>query len=204
MLLPFFENNFPGKLIVVEGISRSGKSTFIRENLSKYFKNSINVSWNSYPCTKSIISHLKQSNALSSWVYSLSHLLDYSMTYYNIILPALNEGKIVISDRYFYTSWVRDRIRGIDDKYLYDLFKNFLRPNVIYYLEVDAEESLKRLKQSDKKLYKYNAGQEIFPELDLETSYIKYTKLQIEGYRKLIVDNSFTIDKDFNNLDRLF
>ncbi len=95
------------------------------------------------------------------------------------VLPALNEGKIVIFDRFVDSSLVyQGYVRGIGVSEVYDInqfaIEGFL-PDLTLYLDVDPSEGLKRIS--------INPEREI-NKLDLE-GLIFHQKVQ-EGYLKLL------------------
>lgn len=94
------------------------------------------------------------------------------------VLPALNEGKIVICDRFVDSSLAYQgyaRGIGIDEVYQINLFaiENRL-PDVTIYLDIDAEEGLKRIHQ----------GRDYLDRLDLEG--IQFHNAVHAGYQKVL------------------
>ncbi len=64
---------------------------------------------------------------------------------HKLIKPALKVGKVVISDRYFYSSLAYQWARGLDLEWLIDLNKFAIRPDLVILLDLPAKESLKRI-----------------------------------------------------------
>src|SRR5215831_18978606 len=101
----------PGKLIVVEGIDGSGKSTQIRllEKWLRYKGHSVFFTeWNSSEQVKEIISKGKKKNLLTPTTFSLLHATDFAARYETNIFPLLRAGYVVLADRYIYTAFARD------------------------------------------------------------------------------------------------
>ena len=104
-----------GKLIVVEGIDGSGKSTQIRllekwlifEGLPVFL-----TEWNSSEMVKEITSKGKKKGKLTPTTFSLLHATDFADRYERNIFPLLRAGYIVLADRYVYTAYARDIVRG--------------------------------------------------------------------------------------------
>ncbi|WP_457741403.1 dTMP kinase [Thermococcus sp.] len=63
-----------------------------------------------------------------------------------LIKPSLEAGKIVISDRYFYSSLAYQWARGLDLEWLIDLNRFAIRPDLVVLLDLPVKESMKRLK----------------------------------------------------------
>ena len=111
----FAELNFPGRLIAVEGLDGSGKSTQIyllkrwleAEGIKVYFS-----SWNSSELVKSATSKGKKRELLTPTTFSLIHATDFADRYERHLLPLLRAGYIVLCDRYIFTAFARDVTRG--------------------------------------------------------------------------------------------
>lgn len=194
MRLPFQEHQFPGILIAVEGTSRSGKSTFITQHVVDCKEGEVViVTWNSFPPVHTLINHLKAEALLDKWSFCLAHLLDYELTYQQIICPALSQGKVVITDRYFYTSWVRDTIRGVSPGFLLEFYKEFIRPDYTFYFETSTETALERFRLTRWKFGRYGLGLDLGESLSPEEAFLNYHQRQVTEYRKLAAANDFIV-----------
>ena len=102
----------PGRLIIVEGIDGSGKSTQL-DLLRKWLVNQgylvIFSEWNSSPIVKGTTRRGKRQQLLSPMSFSLIHAADFASRTYSQIMPALQAGAIVLADRYVYTAYVARR-----------------------------------------------------------------------------------------------
>ena len=63
-----------------------------------------------------------------------------------LIRPALESGKVVISDRYFYSSLAYQWARGLDLEWLIDLNRFAIRPDLVLLLDLPVKESMKRIR----------------------------------------------------------
>ena len=63
-----------------------------------------------------------------------------------LIKPALESGKIVISDRYFYSSLAYQWARGLDLEWLIDINRFAIRPDLVLLLDLPVKESMKRIR----------------------------------------------------------
>ena len=129
-------HSYPGRLIVVEGIDGSGKSTQI-ELLENYLRlkgfGVLRNAWNSSQEISPIIRKAKKKQILTPYAFSLLHAADFSYRYTHEIIPALNAGKVVLSDRYIYTSIARDCARGIPREWLMSNFRFAIRPDLTFF-----------------------------------------------------------------------
>jgi len=61
------------------------------------------------------------------------------------ILPALARGEMVISDRYFFSTFAFGTAAGLDLEWLIQLNNDFLLPDVTFFLKVKPETCLNRI-----------------------------------------------------------
>lgn len=64
----------------------------------------------------------------------------------NVIVPALNEGLIVVCDRYFYASLAYQGAQGVDLDWIREVNSFALKPDLAICLDVPPEEALARKK----------------------------------------------------------
>jgi len=62
------------------------------------------------------------------------------------VVPALNKGKIVVSDRYVYSSLAYQGATGLDLKWIKMINEHAIRPDLAIFVDVDPETVIKRLK----------------------------------------------------------
>jgi len=148
--------NMNGKLIAVEGIDGAGKSTVARHIQS--FLCSYR-----YPCvlfkepSGSIYSriieiinhHLKVQ--LDPVLEMMLFLKDREIDVRKRILPALNQGKIVIMDRYYYSNIAYQSARGLDANKIRKLNEKIApKPDLVILLDLDPTKALERIKNRKK------------------------------------------------------
>ena len=112
----FLQNRCPGRLIVVEGIDGSGKSTHI-SLLSQWLRRrgyAVTFSeWNSSPLVHETTRRGKKKEMFTPTSFSLIHATDFADRLEHYIIPLLKAGAVVCSDRYAYTAFARDVVRGV-------------------------------------------------------------------------------------------
>src|SRR3990172_18632 len=109
------ERPVEGKLIAVEGIDGSGKSTqlyLLKRWLEMQDLKVFLTEWNSSVMVKNITSKAKKLQLLTPTTFSLIHCTDFADRYESQVLPLLRAGYIVLCDRYVYTAFARDIVRG--------------------------------------------------------------------------------------------
>lgn len=64
-----------------------------------------------------------------------------------VVEPQMAEGKLVISDRYFYSCLANLRARGFKhDKWIYEIAKSVVKPDVAFFFDVPVETAVKRVR----------------------------------------------------------
>lgn len=154
-------NHLPGRLIVVEGIDGSGKSTQL-DLLHKWLRSegyaTVFTEWNSSPIVRGTTRRGKRRKLLTPMSFSLIHAADYASRMYAQIRPALQAGMIVLADRYVYTAFARDAARGVNRRWLRELYSFAVPPNLAVYFNVPLEESVARITLGRAELKYYEAG----------------------------------------------
>lgn len=185
-----------GKLIVFEGISCSGKSTqikLLKNRLEKEGYSVVTTKWKSDEIIEQTIQKVKEKRSFTPLTYSLLHCLDFAKRYKELILPALQEGKIVIADRYKYTAFTRDVVRGVDIDYVRGLFSFAVTPDYTFYIDLDPKEALKRRLNRHPKLYFHSSGGDLNLSTNLEESFLKYQELLTRAYKNIAEYDDFII-----------
>lgn len=65
------------------------------------------------------------------------------------VQPALNDGKVVISDRYYLSSYAYQQEAGSPLSWLQTINKHALTPDLTVYLDVDIDECFNRMDERD-------------------------------------------------------
>ena len=189
-------NTTPGKLIVVEGIDGSGKSTqidLIHKWLSEKGRSVFFSEWNSSPLVKSTTKLGKKQKSFTPTTFSLIQAADFADRWENQILPMLNAGVIVLADRYAFTGFARDAARGVSRKWVRNLYSFAYQPDLILYFKVPLEEAVERITASRAKLKYYEAGMD----LDLADKRVASFKLFqgkiLKEYDKMIEEFNFSV-----------
>ena len=155
------KHSYPGKLIVVEGIDGSGKSTqlaLLRKWLTSKKVPVYYTEWNSSALVKQATKMGKKSETLTPLTFSLLHATDFADRLLYNIIPPLKAGMIVLADRYSYTAFARDAARGVDRRWVRELYSFAVRPDMAVYFRVPIEVSTDRLLARRVKLKFYEAG----------------------------------------------
>lgn len=176
-----------GKLIVVEGADGSGRSTQIAK-LVEWLETSghatVQVGLKRSTLVSEELEKAQDGNTLSRTTLGLFYATDFADQLENIILPALRAGFIVLADRYIYTLMARDLVRGMDEKWLKNLYGLALVPDAVFYLEVAPEELVQRNLAKNATLDYWESGLDLGLSRDVFDSFLKYqTTMQTVFHR---------------------
>jgi dTMP kinase len=185
-----------GKLIIVEGIDGSGKSTQIHlvnewlksKGLPVFF-----TEWNSSQTVKDIISIGKKKNTLTPTTFSLLHATDFADRYERNIFPLLRAGYIVLADRYVYTAYARDIVRGCNPKWIHKVYDFAIKPDIAFYFRVPPDIAIQRILIGRPKLKYYEAGMDLNLSKDPHDSYRIFQSKIVEQYEKMTKDENFMV-----------
>ncbi len=185
-----------GKLIVVEGIDGSGKSTqlhLIDRWLRSLGLPVFTTEWNSSQIVKDITSKGKRKGLLTPTTFSLLHATDFADRYERNILPLLRAGYFVLSDRYVYTAYARDVVRGCSPGWVRKVYSFAAKPDLPFYFRVPIGVGMKRILVSRPKLKFYEAGMDLNLSNDVYESYRMFQSQIIEQYERMAEQEKFTI-----------
>ena len=168
------DGHYPGKLIIVEGIDGSGKSTQI--DLLQKWLNSRNLvtvftEWNSSPIVRRTTKRGKTEELLTPMSFSLIHAADFANRVHAQILPALRAGAIVLADRYVFTAFARDSARGVNRDWLRRIYSFAVQPSLALYFKVPLDVSIHRINTGREELGFYESGQDMGFSNDREESF---------------------------------
>ena len=186
---------FPGKLIIVEGIDGSGKSTqllLLQKWLEAKGFNVFFTEWNSSELVRDTTRRGKKSKALTPTTFSLLHATDFASRLYHNILPPLKAGMLVLADRYVYTALARDFVRSGNRQWARDVFGFALVPDLVCYMRIDVETLVLRVIET-KGMNFWESGMDIRLGSDLYDSFKKYQSLLIEEFDKMAEEFHFEV-----------
>lgn len=157
-------DDIPGRLIAVEGLDGSGKSTQIRllykwlksQGLKVFFSE-----WNSSPIIKGATKRGKKGALLTPTTFSLMHAADFADRYERQILPMLKAGYIVLCDRYLFTGLARDGVRGCPRDWVMNLYAQARLPDITLHYSLPLEVALGRILSGRPALKFYEAGMDL-------------------------------------------
>jgi dTMP kinase len=205
---------FPGKLIIVEGIDGSGKSTqllLLQKWLTAKGYNVFFTEWNSSELVRETTRRGKKNKSLTPTTFSLLHATDFANRLYYDILPPLKAGMVVLADRYAYTAFARDAVRGVSPAWVRKLYGFAIRPDMAFYFKVPIEVAINRLLGGMRAQFKYyEAGMDMGLSQDMTESFrifqarilLEYDKI-VSEYGLITMDATKEIEEQQNDMRQL-
>jgi dTMP kinase len=195
MTKTFAQLGFPGRLIAVEGLDGSGKSTQIyllkrwleQAGLKVFFSE-----WNSSELVKSATSKAKKRELLSPTTFSLIHATDFGDRYERQLVPLLRAGYLVLCDRYIFTAFARDTVRGCPPNWVRGIYNFAALPDLTFFFRADLEVSLNRILEGRPQLKYFEAG------MDLQLSADPYESFRI--FQGRILEQYLAMSPEFRFL----
>ena len=192
----FSELGFPGRLIAVEGLDGSGKSTQIYllkrwlelEGVKVFFSE-----WNSSALVKSATSKGKKRELLTPTTFSLIHATDFADRYERQLVPLLRAGYIVLCDRYVFTAFARDVVRGCPPKWVRGIYNFAALPDMTFFFKAKLEVSLQRILDGRPQLKYFEAGMDLHLSADPYESFRIFQGRILEQYLAMSTEFNFTV-----------
>ena len=196
MIVPIRENDLPGKLIAVEGLDGSGKSTQVHllkrwlelEGYKVFF-----TEWNSSVIVKEVTKKGKKRQLLTPTTFSLIHCTDFADRYERQILPLLHAGYLVLADRYVFTAFARDAVRGCDHEWLRKLYSYARQPDITFFFKVPLDVALGRILDGRPQLKYHEAGMDLGLSADPYESFRVFQSKIYEEYLRMVDEFSFAV-----------
>jgi len=190
------QHQLPGRLIIVEGIDGSGKSTQL-QLLHKWLLNSkyrvLFTEWNSSALVKETIKHGKKKNLLTPTTFSILHATDFADRLMHLIIPPMKAGMLVCADRYIFTAFARDVVRGVHPEWVRNLYGFAVKPDLGFYFKVPIEVSLQRILNGRVELKFHEAGMDLGFSEDPKESFRLFQSKILEEYDRIAAEFGLTV-----------
>ena len=155
-------NDTKGVLITVCGLDGCGKTTMMNRMIGEVFDKSKVFT------TKQPTNYVRESAIFRTYMDQPDHdAFDYRslsllaasdrLQHVNkVIVPQMNEGKIVVSDRYFYSCLANLRARGFtSDQWIYEIAESVVEPDIAFFFDVPVETAVARVRQRPEEKDRY-------------------------------------------------
>ena len=186
----------PGKLVAVEGLDGSGKSTQVYLLFRWLQSRGCRVfftEWNSSLLVREATRKGKRRQLLTPTTFSLIHATDFADRYERQILPLLRAGYIVLCDRYMFTSFARDAVRGCAPAWLRRMYGFARVPDITFFFRLPLEVALGRILEGRPKLKYFEAGMDLGLSPDVTESFRLFQGRVLEQYLAMAEEFVFTV-----------
>jgi len=185
MTKTFAELGYPGRLVAIEGLDGSGKSTQIhllqrwleQQGLRVFFSE-----WNSSELVSSATSKGKKQSLLTPTTFSLIHATDFADRYERQLVPLVRAGYLVLCDRYVFTAYARDTVRGCAPSWVRGIYGFAALPDLTFLLKANLDVITRRALASRLEPKYFEAGMDLKLSLDPEESYRIFQGRLLEQY----------------------
>jgi len=140
-----------GFFICIEGLDGCGKTTQTQLLVERLKRKGYDAIYTAEPSRGKIGELVRKyclhgEKRVSSIVEALLFAADRFEHVENELIPALNEGKLVVSDRYVYSSLAYQGAAGLDLKWIEKINEHAIRPDLAVFIDVEPETVIQRLK----------------------------------------------------------
>ncbi len=138
-------------LISIEGIEGVGKTTIAKLLVDRLNMLKIKTVYTFEP-TDSLYGKLarkliEEGGEIWKWERALLIALDRAHHVQKFIIPKIQEGYIVVCDRYIHSQLAYQGAEGLNHKVLEELNKDFPKPDITFYLDSEPKYALRRLRE---------------------------------------------------------
>ena len=155
-------NKTNGLLITFCGLDGCGKTTMIHKLIAELEKE------HQVFLTKQPTDFVRQSEIFRTYMDSPNHdAYDYRslsllaasdrLQHVNkVIEPAMEQGQIVLSDRYFYSCLANLHARGFeDDQWIYEVAQSVVKPDIAFFFDVPVSTAVARVRSREEEKDRY-------------------------------------------------
>src|SRR6476660_5993295 len=192
----FAELDFPGRLIAVEGLDGYGKSTqiyLLKRWLELQGAKVFFSEWNSSVLVKSATSKGKGKELLTPTTFCLIHATDFADRYERQLVPLLRAGYLVLCDRYIFTAYARDIVRGCPPEWVRGIYSFAALPDLTFFFKADLEVSLNRILSGRPQLKYFEAGMDLRLSSDPYESFRMFQGRILEQYLAMSTEFNFAV-----------
>jgi dTMP kinase len=140
-----------GFFICVEGLDGCGKTTQTKLLVRRLRRKRYDAIYTAEPSRGKIGKFIKRhclhgEKRVSSIIEALLFAADRFEHVEDVIVPAIGKGKIVVSDRYVYSSLAYQGAAGLDLEWIEKVNEHAIHPDLAFFIDVKPEIVVKRLK----------------------------------------------------------
>lgn len=204
--LPYLSiDDYPGKIVAIEGTDGVGRSTqirLLREWLEVQGYGVIETGWTRSPLMQPTIDLAKSSNTLNKLTFVLLYACDFADRLEKEIIPALKAGFIVLADRYIYTAIARAGVRGVDRQWIRNLYGFAIAPHLVFYVKIDVDSLARRVLERGGMDY-WESGMDMKAGDDIYESFRAYQRQLLKEYNSMADEFGFRVVDGKRSVDAI-
>lgn len=191
------QEQYSGKLIVIEGTDGVGRSTHTA--LLRTWLESRGHAVLDTGMTRSIlagrgIKEAKTGHTLGRLTMQLFYASDFMDRLENEMLPALRAGFVVLTDRYIYSAIARAEVRGIDSHWIRSIYGMALVPDAIFYLRIaNPQQLVQRVLSSGRGFDYWESGMDLYLGEDFYDSFVEYQTRMLKVFDRMTNEYGFQV-----------
>jgi len=105
----------------------------------------------------------------------------------------LKAGAVVCADRYAYTAFARDVVRGVSRRWVRNLYRFAIRPNLAFYFRVPLEVAVGRILGGRDAIKYYEAGMDLGLSSNVQESFRLFQGRILDEYEAMIDEVGFHV-----------
>ena len=189
-----------GKLIVIEGPDKVGRSTHIAQ-LKHWLENRgsavIETGFTRSVLAGKGIKQAKQGHTLGSVTLFLYYATDFADIVEGQIIPGLRSGYIILADRYIYSAIARGVVRGADPQWIREVYGFAPKPDAVLYLNIGVNGLIERTINSGTGFNYWESGMDLRLGNDMFDSFKEYQSRVLNQFESMTSEYGFqVIDAD--------
>src|SRR6476620_7739987 len=149
--------------------------------------------WNSSELVKSATSKGKKRELLTPTTFSLIHATDFADRYERHLLPLLRAGYLVLCDRYIFTAFGRDIVRGCSPEWVRGIYNFAALPDLTFFFKAELNVSLQRILDGRPQLKYFEAGMDLHLSQDMYESFRIFQGRLLEQYLAMSTEFNFLV-----------
>lgn len=185
------EKNFPGNFIVIEGADGAGTTT-----QSERLAEEIGAELTFEPTDKKIgqkVDEMISGDNHSPETIALGFAADRMVHLEERVIPWLEQGKTVVSDRYAYSSLAYQPVMGAEREWVETLNRDILKPDLTVILDISAEVGMSRVEER-------GLDGNVFEQMDFQQKVVRKYREMEERENTVLVDASKGKDEVFRQV----
>lgn len=185
------ENDLSGTFIVVEGADGAGTTT-----ISKRLTEALDAYRTFEPTDGRIgekVDEIISSDEYSPEATALAFASDRMTHLEERVIPRLENGETVVSDRYYHSSLVYQPVMGADREWVEEVNREAIRPDLTVILDVSAEIGMDRVNDR-------GHDGNIFEEMSFQEEVVERYRRFADREEVVIVDASESVEKVFDEV----